>query len=183
MDVTCTIESDLSDGQAEDIRQLQQAAFPGAGEFTTQRWWHTPPGEDEKWLTARNDNGKLIGSARLLFRTIVTAEGELTVGGIGNVCSHPDCRGQGAASACMRAAAEVIEREADFGFLFCGDGVLRFYEHLGWQVVDNDVRYQLRDEDAASQARAPHGHAMAHPGRRSMDDWPKGEIDLNGPDW
>ena len=182
MDVTCTIECDLSDRMAEDIRQLQQAAFPTAEEFLTQRWWHTPLSDDECWVGARTD-GKLIGSVRLLFRTITTPAGERVVGGLGNVCSHPDYRGQGAASACMRAAAEVIEREADFGFLFCGDGVLRFYEHLGWQVVDNDVRYQLHDEDAASQARAPHGHAMAHPGRRSMDDWPKGEIDLNGPDW
>lgn len=183
MDVTCTTERDLTDAQKEDILRLQREAFPTASEFTTQRWWHTPCGEGEKWLAARNDDGKLIGSVRLLFRTIVTAAGELTVGGIGNVCSHPDCRGQGAASACMRAAAQVIEREADFGFLFCGNGVLRFYEHLGWQVVDNDFRYQLHDDAAASKVDTPHGYAMVHPGRRSMNDWPKGEIDLNGPDW
>ncbi|KKN73740.1 hypothetical protein LCGC14_0397860 [marine sediment metagenome] len=182
MDVTCTIECDLSDRMAEDIRQLQQAAFPTAEEFLTQRWWHTPLSDNERWVGARTGD-KLIGSVRLLFRTITTPAGELVVGGLGNVCSHPDCRGQGVASACMRAAAEVIEREADFGFLFCGETVRDFYAKLGWQTVSNVFWMLEGGSDGPRVSDTPHGYAMIHPGRQSMDDWPKGEIDLNGPDW
>ena len=182
MDTTCTIERDLTAEHAEEIRCLQQAAFPGTTEFLTQRWWHTPVADDEWWLGARVD-GELIGSARLLFRTIVTTGGERVIGGIGNVCSHPDRRGQGAAAACMRAAAEEIGREADFGVLFCGEAVRGFYERLGWQVVDNELYPRPAGAGGERVRSTGHGCAMISPGRQTLDEWPAGEIDLNGPDW
>ncbi|MHC4563123.1 MAG: GNAT family N-acetyltransferase [Planctomycetota bacterium] len=182
MNTTCTLERDLTAEHAEEIRRLQQAAFPGTPEFPTQRWWHTPVDENERWLGARVD-GELIGSVRLLFRTIITTGGERAIGGIGNVCSHPDHRGQGAAAACMQAAGQEIAREADFGILFCGEPVRTFYERLGWQVVDNEL--YVRPAGAAGERvrSTGHGYAMIRPGRLPVEQWPTGEIDLNGPDW
>jgi len=177
MEVTCTIEHDLTDALGEEIRRLQQMAFGATDEFAAQRWWHTPLSDDEKWFTVRQD-GKLIASARLLFRIISTPDGDVLVGGVGNVCSHSDYRGCGAAKACLRAAAEMIQREADFGLLFCGEAVREFYERLGWQVVDNLVRYCYGGEE---MTKSP--YTMVHAGRQAMKDWPAGEINLNGPDW
>ncbi len=183
MDVTRTSERDLSDAQKEDLRRLQQAAFPATEEFATQRWWHTPPAGDEQWLAARRD-GELIGSVRLLFRTITTAPGDdLLVGGIGNVCSHPHARGLRAAKTCMLAAERVIAAEADFGLLFTGRAVRTFYEGLGWHVVDNELIHRHGDGRDAPGHGGPDDFNLIYPGRCRLADWPAGTIELNGPDW
>ncbi len=183
MNITCTRERDLTDAHSEEIRHLQNLAFPQAEEFLVQRWWHTPLLADECWLGARDDAGVLIGSARLLFRTIGSAAGEFTIGGLGNVCSHPDRRGCGAASACLKAAAAVIADEADFGFLFCGEPVRPFYAKHGWEVTDNLLAMLEGGPDGPRIVNTPHGCAMIHAGQRPLSEWPEGEIDLNGPDW
>lgn len=182
MDITCVKEPDLTAEQKQEIRDLQHAAFPSTAEFTVQRWYHTPPGDDEKWFAARID-GELIGSVRLVFREVSTAAGDFRVGGIGNVCSHPSRRGGGAAKACMTAAAGAIRREADFGLLFCGEPVRRFYESLGWRTVENLFHYRPGTAHAPLVTRVPSDYAMILPGRRGAGDWPAGEIDLLGPDW
>ena len=183
MEVTRTAERDLTAQQAEDIRRLQQAAFPNTVEFPTQRWWHTPLAGGEQWLGARRE-GELIGSVRLLFCTITTAAGdELFVGGIGNVCSHPSARGVGAAKACMLAAQRVIAAEADFGLLFTGRTVRAFYEGLGWHVIDNELVLRHPDGRDAPGHDGPDEFNLIYPGRLALADWPAGSIDLNGPDW
>ena len=182
MNITCIAEGNLTEAQAREIQQLQQAAFPDADEFASQRWWHAPLAGNELWLGAR-EGDKLIGSVLLAFRTVTTPEGDAFVGAIGNVCSHPDHRGVGAASACMRAAGYAIRRECDFGVLFCGPPVIEFYRKLGWRQIGNPMRYQLTGDSESQLANERHGYAMAIGGKRTVDDWPRGEIDLNGPDW
>jgi len=182
MDVTCTCERDLTEAQSEEIRRLQNLAFPKAEEFRVQRWWHSPLSDDEKWFGARL-NGQLIGSLRMLFRAIPTPIGPVRIAGLGNVCSHPDHRGCGAASACLKAAAESIAKDVDFGFLFCGDPVLAFYAKHGWQEVGNTFAMLEGGPDGPRISALPHGHAMILPGKRPTSDWPEGEIDLNGSDW
>ena len=182
MDIGCIIEPDLTAEQKQEIRELQYAAFPSTEGFATQRWYHSPPCDDDKWFAARAD-GELIGSVRLLFREVSTDAGDFVVGGIGNVCSHPGHRGSGAAKACLMAAAGAIQRGADFGLLSCGEPVRPFYESLGWQKVDNLLHYRPGTAHAPLVTGAPSDHVMILAGRRSVDDWPDGEIDLNGPDW
>jgi predicted N-acetyltransferase YhbS len=182
MDIAGIIERDLTEAQQQEIQQLQYAAFPDTDEFATQRCWHTPLEGNELWLNARKD-GVLIGSVLLMFRTVTSPAGDLFVGAIGNVCSHPDHRGAGAASACMTAAAEAIQRECDFGVLFCGPPVREFYAKLGWTQIGNPMRYQLIGDSESQLANERHGYAMAIGGKRPVDEWPRGEINLNGPDW
>ena len=182
MDISVTLELELTAEQKQEIRELQHVAFPSADEFATQRWYHTPPCDDEKWFGARAD-GELIGSVRLVFRDVSTEAGDLRVGGIANVCSHPSHRGRGAAKACLMAAAGAIQRDADFGLLFCGEPARLFYEGLGWQTVDNLFHYRPGTAHAPLVTQVPSDYAMIRPGRRSVDAWPGGEIDLNGPDW
>jgi predicted N-acetyltransferase YhbS len=184
MDVTRTSEKDMTPELDREIRRLQQEAFPRTVEFAQQRWWHTPPSDDELWFNARHE-GRLVGSVRLVRRTVRTPDGQRTVGGIANVCSHPQARGLGAAKACMTAAQEYIagSGQIDFGVLFCGDGVRPFYEKLGWKAVDNEVlvgdppvRHKYNDPDH-------HGFIMVYPGRRCMSQWPAGTVNLDGQDW
>jgi len=85
----------------------------------------------------------------------------------------------------MKAAQEYITSggQVDFGLLFCGQAVRDYYKWLGWKVIDN----QLVCTDADGNRRDTHAgeddFAMIYPGRRPIEDWPAGRIELDGPDW
>ena len=122
MDIIRTLEKDLTPEGDREILDLQHAAFTKTAEFAHQRWWHSPAQDDDLWFGVRDDAGKLISSIRVVHRLARTTDGERLLAGIGNVCSHPEARGSGAASMCMTAVSEYIADEggADFGLLFCG---------------------------------------------------------------
>ncbi len=182
MDVTITREQDLTPRQDREILDLQQAAFPNTAEFAHQRWWHTPP-TDDRWVGARRD-GRLVGGARLVRRRIRVGDVELDVMGFGNVCSHPNARGTGAASACMIAGVEYMRGAGvDFGLLFCGEGAHGFYGRLGWRDVGNEVVYHVPDETGVLVRGGGHECTLIHAAGRPADDWPAGTVDLSGPDW
>lgn len=180
MDVTCISERDLTPCQAGEILLLQHLAYPDTPHFAMRRWCHSPLEGDDLWFAFRRQ-GRLVGSLRLLHRRTKTVSGEMVLGGIGNVCSHPDARGQGAARACMRAAAEYMRHgdKIDFGMLFCAKGVLEFYGKLGWRRISDEV---LRAPETG-QSEPVRGFAMICPARRGLEDWPGGTVDLNGDDW
>ena len=185
MELARTYEKNLTPDLDREIIDIQHVAFPYEVDFDRVRWWHTPPKDDDLWFGARVE-GLLVGSVRVLHRTILTPAGEFTIAGLGNVCSHPKARGAGAAKACMRDIASYLTQEAgaDFGVLFCGPEIRGFYDSLDWQAVDNDVVYiDPEGKRATPGCACGHGHMMIHPGRRALEDWPEGRIDLNGPDW
>ena len=181
MDVTCTREADLTPEQEAEILALQQAGFPEQPDFLHQRWHHTRLRDDDLWFVARR-YGRLIGNVRLVVREICTTAGPLVVGGVANVCSHPDARGCGAAKACMLAAGQYIARSMDFGLLFAGGAVRGFYAALGWREIDNPVKVE-NEPGRRELGRDLHGFVMICPGRRALGEWPRGKVDLNGPDW
>ncbi len=180
MDVTCTSERDLTPCQAGEILLLQHLAYPDTPHFALRRWCHSPLDGDDLWFTFHRQ-GQLLGSLRLLHRRAKTAGGEMVLGGIGNVCSHPDARGQGAARACMQAAAEYMRNSGkiDFGMLFCGRRVVEFYGKLGWRQISDQV--QRSPEAGGSEPVG--GFVMICPARLGLGDWPAGPVDLNGDDW
>jgi len=179
METTCVAEKDLTAELDKAILEIQHLAFPKTMEFVSQRWWHSPAAPEDLWFVCLQD-GRLIGSVRLIHRRIQTPAGGLLAGGIANVCSHPQARGHGAASACMRASQQYMAKGADFGLLFCGQKVHEFYRKLGWQDVQNELSLTYLD---GRQGKKQEGHIMIYLGRRAVADWPAGEIDINGPDW
>jgi aminoglycoside 2'-N-acetyltransferase I len=164
---------------------LQHLAYPGTVEFACRRWCHSPLAGDDLWFLYRRD-GQLAGSCRLLHRRAKAGDDELVLGGIGNVCSHPDARGIGAAKACMLAAAEYMLQsgKVDFGMLFCRERVVGFYRKVGWREIENDIVSASRPRvPQTASPRGGGGYVMIHPGRKSLEQWPAGAIDLNGEDW
>ena len=83
----------------------------------------------------------------------------------------------------MRAAQQVTATDADFGLLMTGGGVWKFYQGLGWQVVDNHMIHRQTDGQDAPGHNGPDDYNMICPGRLTLADWPAGEININGPDW
>jgi GNAT superfamily N-acetyltransferase len=166
---------------AGEILLLQHLAYPGTVEFACRRWCRSALAEDDLWFLFRRD-GRLVGNCRLLHRRARAGENELVLGGIGNVCSHPDARGIGAAKACMLAAAEYMRQsgKVDFGMLFCGKAVAGFYRKLGWREIENDV---IRSMSPPVGAERVHGPVMICPGQKTLEQWPAGPVDLNGENW
>ncbi len=181
MNVTCTVEREMTRELDRGILELQQKAFPHVDIFAHQRWYESPLSDDELWFTTQVDGG-LVGSVRLLHREIITEEANLLIAGIGNVCSHPEQRGSGAAKACMQATADYIGNggKVDFGLLFCHDPVRDFYAKLDWKEIDNAI-----STTGAEGQKVPliGRNTMIYPGKSGLNDWPGGPIDLNGNRW
>jgi hypothetical protein len=182
MEVRELSESELTAEMDRQILELQQLAFPQTVEFKTQRWWHTPARPEDRWFLVF-EGPRLIGSVRVVHRTIATSGGPRLIGGVANVCSHPEARGSGAAKAAMRATAAYIGRSADFGLLGCGTKVHGFYAGLGWADMTDTVSMIHADGHHGPVAANPEHYNMIYPGRCGLDQWPAGPIDLNGQDW
>ena len=184
MTVECLAEKDLTPQEAAEILALQHAAFPGTPEFATQRWYHTPLSPDELWFFGR-EGGRMVCSVRVVHRTISIGAATFRVAGIANVGSHPDVRGSGAGKAAMQAVGEYIARAAalDFGVLFTGAPIDGFYRKLGWKTVTN--QHAALNEKGERFFSDPQGKGitMIYPGRRTLEQWPDGLMDLNGRDW
>ena len=181
MEVRELSESEVTGELDRQILEIQHLAFSHTAEFSSQRWWHTPSRPEDRWFLVF-DGPRLIGNVRLVHRTIGTAGGPRSVGGVANVCSHPDARGSGAAKAAMQAAGAYIARNVDFGLLWCGAKVHDFYGRLGWADITDPMSMIHPDGHHGLATRSADSYMMIYPGRCGLDQWPAGPIDLNGQD-
>ena len=175
----------MTEELAQEIMQVQQAAFPQTEELQRQRWYHAPLADDDLWFTVQL-KGKLIGSTRVVHRRIKAPTGEFTVAGIGNVCAHPkDAAGIGAGRKSLKAVQKYITEAGtvDFGLLFCGERLRTYYGYFGWQLIENQIFRTDAEGNRLAERPADSELAMIYPGRLTVDQWPDGEIDLNGRDW
>jgi predicted acetyltransferase len=137
-----------------------------------------------------------LSTAHADFRVLVTHDGELVshvglfvrdcdwngrsvhVGGIGGVATAERQRGLGFASAAMKAATTVLERDhgVDFGLLFCEDHNVAFYRRLGWQSFNGTVFAEQPEGRIHHNSVAPFVYDLKHAPR-------EGVIDLCGLPW
>ena len=183
MEIEITREQDLSPRQDREIMELQRLSFPQSEDLARYRWCRTPLGDD-LWFGVRRE-GRLVASVRLLGRVIRVGGKELSVGGVGNVCSHPDVRGSGAGKAVIEAVRDYFRKKErfDFGFLFCADEKRGFYARFDWREITNEMTSRESDGTLKRWKHDGQGHMMICPGRISDGQWPDGEVDLNGPTW
>ncbi|MFQ1700467.1 GNAT family N-acetyltransferase [Loktanella agnita] len=89
-------------------------------------------------LVTRQDD-RIVGHMGIDLRDIRMGDTAVTVAGLGDVATDAACRGQGIASALLRAAiAEVKQSPAQFFILF-GDAPL--YAGNGFQAMTNTIRF------------------------------------------
>jgi aminoglycoside 2'-N-acetyltransferase I len=124
------------------------------------------------------DGDQLVSLVAITDRVITVGGQPVRVGGIGDVSTREDRRGQGHASLLMREAARLMldDLGMDFGMLFCGENRIPFYEHLGWALIRQPAHWI--DEAAVEQVE-PHFMILAPTGSA----WPSGAVDLCGGDW
>lgn len=179
IDVICVQENAITPDLEKQIIDVQRASFSDVKRFENHRWL-IKPGSNDLWFLAQKGK-RVVGSVWLHHRTVAAQVGPLKIGGIGNVCSHPDVWGQGFARACLTKAQEYLSHsdQIEFGLLFAGRAESAFYEKLGWRRVENPI-WNTAEGKKIKEAT---GVKMIYPARFPLAYWPEGEISLNGPGW
>ncbi len=115
-----------------------------------------------------------------VLKHTLSAGGEpVTVGGVGGVVTVPEMQGKGLAQRGMRHAAAFMREElgVEFGFLFCLDRLVGFYESLGWQRAPETIEVEQESGPLIAPFNAmvlPFGDARP---------WPAGKIVLKSLPW
>jgi len=168
---------DLADakvGEALDLelRGLLSVCFPKDVEFTLHRHFQEKPAH--RWM-GRDEAGRLMGHVCIHDKMLGSCAGDLRIGGVAEVCVHPDFRGRGLVRTMLgQVHPWLAERGFDFAMLFGREAV---YTSSGYRTVENMLRYyDLKQKQWMTQAVAG---AMVRPlGQRA---WPEQWIDLRGP--
>ena len=169
--------ADLTDADRAAVRALSLAVYPPEA-------WADWPGRHVEWSTpewcvrARDADTALLSYVGVYIRDATCDERKVSVGGIGNVKTHPAARGRGFASLGIQRAVEFFgERGVDFGLLVCEPCLIGYYARLDWHEFTG--RLLVTQFGAASEYKLT--RTMTR-GVRS-DGPTSGTIDLRGPPW
>jgi GNAT superfamily N-acetyltransferase len=87
-------------------------------------------------------DGVVVSSAAIYPNTVRTPRGEIRVGGINAVVTHPDFRRYGLATAVMEDAAAKMRADGlHVGLL--GTGIVDWYRKLAWELAGRQQRFLL----------------------------------------
>ena len=120
------------ESELEQVVELSCLAFNPDGH---ERYWQYVKGDSSYRLPQTRVvvvNDRVISTLRVWERRIRVGSSLVTTGGIGGVCTHPNYRGVGYASALMRDTIDYLRTTGcDLGVLFTIIPAA-FYHRLGW---------------------------------------------------
>jgi len=125
------------------------------------------------------DKGQPLTHAGIVIRQARWNVGDVKVGGVGGVMTHPEFRGRGFASAAVNRCIQFFREQGDidFGLLVCEPHLVPFYERLGWRVFPGE----LVVEQHGVPTKFTLCGSMTYPLRLEAEL--AGTIDLLGPPW
>jgi GNAT superfamily N-acetyltransferase len=96
-----------------------------------------------QWYVLAFVEGRLVSALEIAVRRGSVGGEPVKLGLLGGVITAPRWRGRGYGSALLEYAARFIcaELGCEFGFLICGEGLVAFYERLGWRLLPNTCVY------------------------------------------
>jgi GNAT superfamily N-acetyltransferase/L-amino acid N-acyltransferase YncA len=126
-----TIRS-LREDEREDCLDLWCTVWPGEG---SRAYFTRYFSGDIDWLPDYTQvaevGGRIVSAVHICRRVVACGDLQLTMGGIANVATAPEFRGEGYSTACLRRAIAVMEADAlDFSLLFTG--INPFYAREGF---------------------------------------------------
>jgi len=116
------------------LRDLLSICFvkPGDVVFKERRFFREPP--EHHWLV-RDESVRLIAQVSVHERALMQDWRRIPIGGIAEVCVHPDCRGRGLVRHMLHAVhGWLAGREFLFAMLF---GKPEVYTTSGYATVSN----------------------------------------------
>lgn len=150
--------------------------FDGGEEPTFIHWTH--PNyfmllwAGEQWVSA----------CAIVKRTVTVGGTELNVGGLTTVMTKPHFRRNGYAATLVKAATEVINDNLNrTGLLICTPSLEQYYQRLGWSTADSGPALFTQPGQPKPRALEAYTVTMYHP--RSGEEWPSGQVDLQGTPW
>lgn len=161
------------------IRDTLVACFPAdAAHFSRSRSWHSRPA----WVVvALAPDGSVAAHCAMVERRVVIhGKGALTVAGVQGFSVMPDWRRSGLSDRIMeRAIEEMRRRGIEAGLLFCLPELEKVYVRTGWRRIK--AAATMRDESGNPAPLPEKNITMAIP--VTIPAFPRGDIDLMGPDW
>ena len=112
--------------------------FSGGRQYFSNHW-HNDPWRDPEGIRIAVDNGTIVSTVRVFIRKMFLHGEPVTVGGIGEVSTHPEYRRRGLATQLLKDSIRFMEsRDIVMSSL---QGSQRIYSIEGWEKVP---RYYAR---------------------------------------
>jgi aminoglycoside 2'-N-acetyltransferase I len=161
--------SELTPAENSAVASLDKLAFFGDPWADFYQW------AEADWRVLVYEGNELVSTLEIVERNAKAGTQPVFLGGIGGVCTHPDCRGRGLASLAMQAAAEFMRQQlkVEFGLLMCDIKRIHLYGSLGWQVINGALYF----DQPGGKVMEPGTTMMLICGNRP---WPGGDVDLCG---
>ena len=163
--------AELSPVESAQVEEVGGLAF--SGDSMEDLGWSRA-----EWFVLGKLDGRVVSQAGILKRGILTGGQPVMVGGVGGVATHPDFQRQGYAGEVMKAAGIFMREKlgAAFGLLVCSEKRVPYYAKFGWQPMTAPMYFAFR-----GGKRRFHDPVMILP--LLQNEWPQGDVDLQGGPW
>ena len=161
------VDKELND----KIIQLFTICFARHSIIRHQRYFKEMP--QHRWYI--EEDNKIIAHLALHEKKISLANGSFPIGGVAEVCVHPDHRGKGYVKQMLKKAHKWLkENKYPFAMLF---GDQKIYSSSGYSVIENEIKYF--DDKIGKWKIETSKYAMI----KALSDkpCPEGLININGP--
>lgn len=172
-------EHDLPLDLEAAIRKTLVTCFPkDTSFFSHSRAWH---GSAPAYSAVILNGPQVIAHLGVVQRLVTIGGTPANVAGIQNVAVLPDHRGRGLCRAMLTAAMdEARRRQLDYGILFCVANSVPLYARCGWRRLFDTPVVRV-DTDGQEKPLVEGNLPMWLP--LGKQDFPSGEIHLQGNDW
>jgi len=96
------------------------------------------------WYVSVHTGSRLVSVAGVVDRAGTVGGVPTRLGLLGGVFTIPELRQRGLASDVVRRATRLMADDlgCEFGILICGDGLVPFYQRLGWKRASNVMTFE-----------------------------------------
>ena len=169
--------AELSAAELAALRELLFGAF--GDRFDEHDWEHTLGGVHVLVV----DGGEPVSHGAVVERVLVAGGRELRTGYVEGVATRGDRRGQGLATAVMRAVGRVVRDTYELGALADGTRIPGFYQRLGWEtwrgptfVAGPDGPVRTEEDDGGILVLRTPATAGLEPTGGLVCDWRAGDV-------
>lgn len=156
----------------EQLRELLSICFDNQPIFRKQRYFYEKP--SHRWVV--NSNAKPVAHAALHEKVISINGEDYKVGGVAEVCVHPEYRGKGFVRLILTEITKWMKaNHLAFGLLFANHP--NVYSPSEYFVIDNCIRYY--EPETNQWHEKIFTESMVCLINEAV--WPEGLVNLNGP--